>query len=211
MRDLPGAPSVLAVTDRTYRLALGARDRVDADDFERAALAALAFKDDDGIAALRAAAARWGGEPLPEDRYEDWAAAWRERLIDLYGRVLGALAEACSTKGDHPGAVDASRRGVDLDILDEGAHRRLMAAYARSGRRGLALRQYLACRRALVEQLGIEPSEDTAVLQRRVLAGEPVRSARRSPGCWRRRRASPTRQSAAPFVVATDVIQTPSA
>jgi DNA-binding SARP family transcriptional activator len=165
---------MLAVTDRTYRLALGPRDVVDADDFERAALSALASEDGNATAALLAAAARWGGEPLPEDRYEDWATAWRERLIDLYGRVLGALADACAATGDHSGAVDAGTRGVDLDVLDEAAHRRLMGAYARSGRRGHALRQYLACRRALVEELGIEPSEETTTLQRRILAGEPV-------------------------------------
>ena len=49
-----------------------------------------------------------------------------------------------------------------------------MTAYARAGRTGHALRQYLACRRALVAELGVEPGEETAVLQRRVLAGEQV-------------------------------------
>jgi DNA-binding SARP family transcriptional activator len=49
-----------------------------------------------------------------------------------------------------------------------------MLAYARSGRRGHALRQFLACRRALVDGLGVEPAEETAALQRRILAGEPV-------------------------------------
>ena len=36
-----------------------------------------------------------------------------------------------------------------------------MVAYARSGRRSYALRQYLACRRALVDGLGIEPAQET--------------------------------------------------
>ena len=49
-----------------------------------------------------------------------------------------------------------------------------MVAYARVGRRGEALRQYMTCRRALVDGLGIEPAEETTALQRRVLAGEPV-------------------------------------
>jgi DNA-binding SARP family transcriptional activator len=63
---------------------------------------------------------------------------------------------------------------VELDPLDEGAQRRLMLAYARAGRRGHALQQFLACRRALVDGLGIEPAQETAALQRRILAGEPV-------------------------------------
>jgi hypothetical protein len=36
------------------------------------------------------------------------------------------------------------------------------------------LRQFLACRRALVGELGVEPDAETAALQRRVLAGETV-------------------------------------
>ena len=49
-----------------------------------------------------------------------------------------------------------------------------MVGYARAGRRGHALRQYLACRRALVDGLGIEPAQETAALQRLILAGEAV-------------------------------------
>jgi DNA-binding SARP family transcriptional activator len=63
---------------------------------------------------------------------------------------------------------------VELDELDEAAQRQLMLAYARAGRRANALRQFLACRRALVDSLGVEPSEETAELQRRILAGEAV-------------------------------------
>ena len=173
--DARGAErSVLVVAERTYRLALGERDQVDAAEFERAAVAALAGGAPERVALLEAAAARWAGEPLPEDRYEDWTASWRERLIDLHRRVLGELAEARSQAGDTPGAVEAARRAVELDPLDEEAQQRLMLAYARAGRRGQALRQYLACRRALVDGLGIEPAEATTALQRRILAGEPV-------------------------------------
>ena len=41
-----------------------------------------------------------------------------------------------------------------------------MVAYARGGRRSHALRQFLECRRALVDQLGVEPAADTTNLQR---------------------------------------------
>ena len=36
-----------------------------------------------------------------------------------------------------------------------------MVAYARGGRRAHALRQYLECRKRLVEDLGVEPSAAT--------------------------------------------------
>jgi DNA-binding SARP family transcriptional activator len=49
-----------------------------------------------------------------------------------------------------------------------------MAAYARTDRTSHALRQYLECRRALVVELGVEPSAETSRLQARILAGEAV-------------------------------------
>jgi DNA-binding SARP family transcriptional activator len=85
--------------------------------------------------------------------------------------VLGALAEAHGRAGDHATAARAARSLVDLDPLDERSQRLLMSAYAAAGRRGHALRQFMECRRALVEELGIEPEAETLALQRRILAG----------------------------------------
>ena len=50
----------------------------------------------------------------------------------------------------------------------------MIGRFDRAGRTGHALRQYLECRRALVDGLGIEPAEATSRLQARVLAGESV-------------------------------------
>jgi DNA-binding SARP family transcriptional activator len=111
---------------------------------------------------------------LPEERYADWAAPWRQRLIDRHAEVLAALIDANAATGDLGAAADVARRLVELDPVNETAHRQLMVAYARAGRRGHALRQYLACRSALVTELGVEPGEETAALPRRVLAGESV-------------------------------------
>ncbi len=171
--DPPGTDeTVLVVADRTYRLELADGDVVDAAEFDSAAREALSAEGDRRLRLLEAAAVRWTGEPLPEDRYEPWATPWRERLIDLEREVLGALADARSAAGDLAGAVDAARSGVELDPRDEAAHRRLITLYSRTGRRGHALSQYAACRRALIDELGIEPSAETADLQRRALAGE---------------------------------------
>jgi ATP/maltotriose-dependent transcriptional regulator MalT/DNA-binding SARP family transcriptional activator len=169
--DLPWEESRLLVQERSYALVLREGDRVDAAAFETAARRALAATGPERIAALQAATRLWTGEPLPEERYSDWAASWRERLSSLHADVLGALAETHSRAGDHAAAARAARALVDLDPLDENAQRLLMGAYAAAGRRGAALRQFLECRRALVEQLGIEPEAETLALQRRILAG----------------------------------------
>jgi LuxR family maltose regulon positive regulatory protein len=173
--DPPGAEaSVIESVDRSYRLVLGERDAVDAERFRSAARAALADQGEERQALLEHAHSLWRGEPMPEEHYSDWATPYRERLIDLYTELLAALVHMHEAAGAHAQAAEIARDLVDLDPLNEGGHRALIAAYARSGRTGHALRQYLECRRALVEQLGVEPSEATSRLQARVLAGEPV-------------------------------------
>lgn len=169
-----GRPSAIERIAAGYRLALGANDVVDADEFHRAAAAALEATGPERAELLERARALWGGEPLPEERYSDWAAAFRERLNDTYVGVLTALARLYESRGDHSRATDAARELVTFDPLNEAAHRELMTAYARTGRRGQALRQYLECRRELVDALGVEPAAETARLQARILAGEPV-------------------------------------
>jgi DNA-binding SARP family transcriptional activator/tetratricopeptide (TPR) repeat protein len=170
----PGDSSRIAYADRTYRLALEPNDRVDAEEFLRAADAALAASGPDRRPLLFAAARLWTGEPMPEERYESWARPWLDELHERYRAVLGAVAEEALAGGDHSAAVDAGRAMLALDPLDEGSHRTLMRAYARAGRPGQALRQYLECRRLLVDELGIEPAEETARLQREVLAGNAI-------------------------------------
>jgi LuxR family maltose regulon positive regulatory protein len=172
--ELPGAAGVVETGERAYRLRLRPRDSVDVDAFERAADAALAAPADERLELLERAASLWGGEPLPEERYSDWAIPWREALQDRYGAVLDALVQAYLRRGDLGAAIEAGRKLVALDELNEAAHRSLMLSYARAGRRAHALRQYLECRRILVAELAIEPAIETSELQRRILAGEAV-------------------------------------
>ena len=172
--DPPGAErSVLEGSARAYRLALGERDVVDADVFLATAERALQAPAASRRGQLERAAELWGGHPLPEERYADWAAVFRERLVDRYADVLSALADACEAqttaprpgRRPPPGRARSARRGRPPP-----RDARLRAR----GRRAHALRQFLECRKQLVEELGLEPSEATTSLQRRILVGEPV-------------------------------------
>jgi ATP/maltotriose-dependent transcriptional regulator MalT/DNA-binding SARP family transcriptional activator len=166
--------SAIQSAERAYRLVLADRDVVDADEFLRAAAAALAERGEARAKLLTRARSLWGGEPLAEERYSDWAAGYRERLTDRQISVLTALIELNEATDGPFGTADAARELVDLDPLNEEGHRALMTAYARSGRRGHALRQFLECRRALVDALGVEPADATSRLQARILAGDSV-------------------------------------
>ena len=172
--DHPGdGPSILDAHRGSYRLCLHETDVVDWQEFDRAATIALAKEIPDRRVFERAQSL-WGGEPLPRERYSDWAAAWRARLIDRYIEVLSGLVDAYHREGSPLRAIAAAREMVELDPLDEAAHRTLMTAMARAGRRGQALRQFLVCRRLLVDDLGVEPAEATASLHSRILAGGDV-------------------------------------
>jgi ATP/maltotriose-dependent transcriptional regulator MalT/DNA-binding SARP family transcriptional activator len=168
------AGSAIRYGDRAYLLELEDRDRVDSERFAAVATDALATVGLPRRGALEAAAGLWTGTPLPEEEYADWVVVWREGLEALLHHVLVALAEEHRAAGDELAVAAVARRLVALDPLDEGAHRMLITAHARTGRRSLALRQYLECRRLLVEGMGLEPDADTTGLQRRVLAGLAV-------------------------------------
>jgi DNA-binding SARP family transcriptional activator len=170
--DAPGAAeSCLHAAGRAYVLRLDPADVVDASRFETAAAHALGGDDPDR---LETVAALWTGEPMPEERYSDWAAGYRERLVDRYVELLAALSAARRRRGDHRGWIDAGRRMLAADPVNERAHRDLMLAYATAGRVGHALRQFLECRRLLVDDLGVEPGHETVALHARILAGAPL-------------------------------------
>jgi DNA-binding SARP family transcriptional activator len=172
--DVAERSIIVVARDRTHRLDLNAADTVDAEIFERAAATALSDHGTRRRELLEQALAGWGGDPLPEDRYATWAAAWRARLLEHYEQVLAELATARAAAGDHFGAIRVAAALVELDPTSERGHRELMTAQARLGRIDRALSQYLACRRIMVEYLAIEPSFETMALHQRILRREPV-------------------------------------
>ena len=71
---------------------------IDADHFEHLAESALRQRD---VAGYENALAAYGGEFLPEDRYEDWCTERREYLRVLHTQLLLALAESHEERGAH--------------------------------------------------------------------------------------------------------------
>jgi predicted ATPase/DNA-binding SARP family transcriptional activator len=141
---------------------------IDAAEFEEAAEAARARGT---IEAYREALARYGGELLPEDRYEDWATARREALGELHLALLMELAERHVEAGDEAGAVEALQQAVVDDPLHEEVHRRLMRLFAESGRRQQALAQYQQLRQTLRREYEADPDPETRRVYQDILAG----------------------------------------
>ena len=144
-------------------LALAGDVGTDVDVFEAAAAAARAGGD--YVAALD----RFGGELLPEDRYEPWADAPRAMLTDLHSALCLELAE----QQEPQDALETLQRALRVDPLHEPAHRALMRAYDRLGRRQDALAQYQRLRSALRRALEADPAPETRALYRELLVAHP--------------------------------------
>jgi DNA-binding SARP family transcriptional activator len=105
----------------------------------------------------------YGGELLPDDRYEQWALGPRARLRE---RRLAVM----RSEGRWEDVLRA-------DPADEEAHRAVMRRHMAGGDRPAAARQFRLLRDELA-RLGAEPSEETLALRRELTRGAAVRAVR---------------------------------
>lgn len=124
---------------------------VDVARFEEAA--DLAYSGSGAEAA--AAAGLYGGELLPGDPYEEWVVDARERLRLRHVEVLRAARNWEAVLVELP--------------ADEEAHLALMRGFVAEGQRLSTLRQFERLERALLDELGVAPSEEAVALRKQVI------------------------------------------
>jgi DNA-binding SARP family transcriptional activator len=130
----------------------------------------------------REALALWRGPPLAEFAYQRFAQAEIARLEERRLVVLEERIEAELAIGRHADLVSELEAIVAEFPLRERPRAQLMLALYRSGRQAEALEAYQDARRALTEELGIEPSQQLRELQQAILRQDPalnVKSGRR--------------------------------
>ncbi len=130
---------------------------------------------------LREALALWRGPALAEFRYEDFAQAEIARLEELRLAAQEERIEADLELGRHDELVPELEALVAEQPLRERLRGQLMLALYRSGRQAEALRTYQEGRRALAEELGLEPSESLQRLERQILDHDPALAAPARP------------------------------
>lgn len=150
------------------RLSTGEPPWIDTEAFEKAAKQA---QQSTAPAQYLAALNLYTGELLPQDLYEEWAERPRDRLQRTYLALLMDLARLHETREEHAPAIEALRRVVEANPLEEKAHTGLMRLYARAGQREAALAQYSALARVLREKLGTEPLAEHIQLYQDIQAG----------------------------------------
>ena len=130
------------------------------------------------VSALVTAADLYRGDFM-EDMYlddcpefEQWLRlqqeTWRQRVI----RVLQDLIAHHADRNELDPALQFVSRLLAIDPYDEEGHRRKMLLLAQSGQRSAALAQFESCCHLLIDELGVEPTQETVQLNEQIGAGE---------------------------------------
>src|SRR5437660_407734 len=122
---------------------------------------------------LREALALWRGPALAEFAYESFAQAAIGRVDELRLSAVERRIEADLALGRHADLIGELEVLVAEHPLRERLRGQLMLALYRADRQADALDAYQATRRALVDELGIEPSASVHSLQSAILRQDP--------------------------------------
>jgi DNA-binding SARP family transcriptional activator len=157
-----------------YRLVLGEGDEVDIRRFQNLVDEAEGAGPADAAALLREALSLWRGPSLADVAEEPYARAAAARLEELRLYALEQRLEADLAAGCHEHLVGELQALVCEHPYRERLRRQLMLALYRAGRQVEALDAYRDARRALVGDLGIDPSPALQELERAILRQDPV-------------------------------------
>lgn len=152
LRRALGTPDPVVVDGGAVALCPNSPIVTDVDEFDAEARQALTS----GPEACAAAASRYGGELLPDDRYASWSFELRERLRLRYLQLLKLA-----------GQWD---KVLEVDATEEVAHQALMQRAIEAGNRQAALRQFARLRDTLSLDLGVGPDQHSVELYETALA-----------------------------------------
>jgi len=122
---------------------------------------------------LREALSLRRGAPLADFAYESFAQAAIARLEEITLAAVELRIDADLALGRHDVLVGELEALVAEHPLREQLRRCLMTALYRSGRQAEALDAYQGARRALVDELGIDPSPALQELEQKILRQDP--------------------------------------
>ena len=100
--------------------------------------------------------------------FDEWQQAQTESLRQGLVTALRRLIQLYRNRGDPDSALPLAHRRLNLNPLDEAAHRQLMQLYVLTGQRTAALGQYRRCVQILKKDLGVQPSTETTLLYHQI-------------------------------------------
>ncbi len=170
LRKLLG-PDLLVTRPPGYRLEVD-RERVDLYRFEQLVQEAAGREPEERVRMLREALALWRGEPLAELAFEPFAQTEVFRLEELRLAATEDLNDAELACGAAAELVPRLESLVARNPLRERLRGQLMLALYRAGRQADALAAYQDLRRALVDELGLDPGPQLQQLHASILRQE---------------------------------------
>ena len=153
-----------------------AEDELDAASFERLvvdARSAVSESADEAASRFEAALSLWRGPALADVECAGFARNEADRLDALRVATLEEWFDVELGRGRASELVPDLQALVAAEPLRERPRAQLMLALHRSGRRADALEVYRQTRRLMVDELGLEPSEELRTLERTILEGDP--------------------------------------
>jgi SARP family transcriptional regulator, regulator of embCAB operon len=108
---------------------------------------------------------------LPEAKGH-WVDSVRDRLGEVLLWALCVLSEGYAQRGRYQLAARTAEDAVALEPFRERTHQLLMRVHASAGNPAEALRAYERCRRLLADELGVDPTAETAALHLALLRNE---------------------------------------
>jgi DNA-binding SARP family transcriptional activator len=174
--------SDLVVTRAPGYAFTAAREQIDLGQFELLTAQARTTGDPQArVDRLREALALWRGPALADVAFEPFALLELPRLSELRLNAQHDLVDAELALGRHAEVLPEIESLVAEHPFDERLRCRLALALYRTGRQAAALDACRSARRALVDELGLDATEELRTLEQQILRQDPVLSAPATP------------------------------
>ncbi|HEV2362268.1 MAG TPA: BTAD domain-containing putative transcriptional regulator [Acidimicrobiales bacterium] len=160
-------------------LALGPDVALDLTKFQADARQALSLRAADpaaSVAVATSAVARYRGDLLPDDPYEEWTDAPREQATRTMLDLLDLCADAAVARGDLDEARRSVQRTIELAPYEDDRYLRVAGILFRQGRRGAAL-SVIRRARSTLASLGLDLPPQLLELQGTITASSGASAA----------------------------------
>ncbi|MDA1100292.1 MAG: BTAD domain-containing putative transcriptional regulator [Proteobacteria bacterium] len=111
------------------------------------------------------------GDYLEDELYAEWCAEERVRLREIYLELLAGMATCYAEAGLYLEASEVCRTALTNDPCRESFLRALLANLVNLDRPDAAEAEFLAWRRCLVDEYGLQPTRETLQVYQRLVGG----------------------------------------
>ncbi|MBV7338848.1 pentapeptide repeat-containing protein [Chloroflexi bacterium TSY] len=103
--------------------------------------------------------------------FDEWVTVQREQFRERMLTMLWMLATHYHDRADYGEGLRFCTRLLEVDLLNEDAHRLKMIMLAESGQRNAAFAQYETCCQILMDEFGVAPTAETQRVYEQIRSG----------------------------------------